>query len=77
MFSIAIWACKVLSWLVCINKEEQGSHAFSASKMRTFKEKKGHFLAIYKENVARLRQKPIIIKTIYGGFRVNSSSTAS
>ena len=44
---------------------------FLPQKFRISNEKKGDFLAISKENLARLRQKPILIKTIYGSFRVN------
>ena len=46
------------------DRPSQGSHASSTAKIRTFEEKKGDFLSIYKENVARLRQTPIIIKVI-------------
>ena len=34
---------------------------FLSQKIRTFKEKKGDFLAIDKENVVQLQQKPIAI----------------
>ena len=46
------------------SKYMQGSHAFSTAKIKDFMEKKGDLLAISKENLARLRQKPIISKTI-------------
>ena len=49
---------------IMVELKSTGFPRSSTSKIRTFKEKKEDFLAIYKENVARLLQKPKIIKTI-------------
>ena len=51
-----------------INWETERLHRvptlFLPQKIRTSKEKKGDFLAISKENLARFRQNHIVIKTI-------------